>query len=241
MPSLNRNDKVTCEKCGTRNTKLNLARHKKSCSVGALYCTQCPNFSTKSQINLNYHIAKTHSAPKLYITFKCKLCFQEFPGFYALRQHRNTQHGLQIGSGTRGVEHKVGDVEDHRLREELRSCQRSLVDSELERARHKVFNYAVETLNETVVNEKLWSFFQQCEMCSKSESGFWLHFEKYRRRRVQIFLRTRKHYPGGSIQTCVHPWRLGKVERLSQTKLTSYSLVAEKEWTQSGSSTNLQT
>ena len=63
-----------------------------------------------------------------------------------------------------------------------------------------------------------WSFFQQFEMCSKSESGFWLHFEKYRRRRVQIILRTRKQYPAGSIQTCVHPWRLGKVERLSQPK-----------------------
>ena len=53
-------------------------------------------------------------------------------------------------------------------------------------------------------------------MCSKSESGFWLHFEKYRRRRVQVFLRTRKQYPAASIQTCVHPWRLGK-EFLNQT------------------------
>ena len=56
---------------------------------------------------------------------------------------------MQIGSGTRDVvvEHIVGDVEDQRLREELRSCQQFLVDSELERARHKVFSYAVETLN----------------------------------------------------------------------------------------------
>ena len=53
------------------------------------------------------------------------------------------------------VEHIVGDVEDHSLREELRCCQHFLVNSELERERHKVFNYGVETLNETVVNEKL--------------------------------------------------------------------------------------
>ena len=53
-------------------------------------------------------------------------------------------------------------------------------------------------------------------MCSKSESGFWLLFEKYRSWRVQIFLRTRKQYPAGSIQTCVHPWRLGKVEKFSR-------------------------
>ena len=85
-----------------------------------------------------------HCAPKLEATFKCTLCFQEFPGFYALRRHRNTRHGMQIGSRTRDVDVKliVGDVEDHCSREELRSCQRFLVDSELERARHKVFNYA---------------------------------------------------------------------------------------------------
>ena len=38
------------------------------------------------------------------------------------------------------------------------------------------------------------SFFQQLEMCSKSESGFWFHFEKHRRVRVQILLRTQKQY-----------------------------------------------
>ena len=125
MPSLNQNEKVTCENCCTQTTKLNLARHKKRCSVGTLYCTQCSNFSTKSHNDLKYHIAKKHSAPKLDVPFKCKLCDQVFPGFYALPQHRNTQHGMQIGSRTRdvGVEHIVGDVEDHRLREELRSCQ----------------------------------------------------------------------------------------------------------------------
>ena len=125
MPSLNRNDKFTCESCDTQTTKPNLARHKKRCSFGTMQCTQCPNFSTKSQNDLNYHIAKNHSAPKPDITFKCKLCFQEFPRFYALRQHRNTQHGMQVGSGTKNVdvEHTVGDFEDHSLREELRSCQ----------------------------------------------------------------------------------------------------------------------
>ena len=86
-----------------------------------MYCTQSPNFSTKSQNDLNFYIAKKHSAPKSEIIFKCKLCYQEFPGFYALRQYRNTQHGKQIGSGTRDVdvEHIMGDIQDHRLREEL--------------------------------------------------------------------------------------------------------------------------
>ena len=49
-PSLNRNEEVTCEIYGTQTKKLNLARHKKRCSVGTLYCTQCPNFSTKPEM-----------------------------------------------------------------------------------------------------------------------------------------------------------------------------------------------
>ena len=98
MPSLIRKEKNTCENCGTQTTKLNSARHRKRCSAGTFYCTQCPNFSKKSQNDLNYHIAKKHGAPKPDVTFMCKLCYQDFPGFYTLRQHRNTQHGLQIGS-----------------------------------------------------------------------------------------------------------------------------------------------
>ena len=174
MPSLIRKEKITCENCGTQTTRNNIVRHKKRCSVGTLYCTQCPNFSTKSQNDLNYHIAKKHSAPKPEVTFKCKLCYQEFPGFYALRQHRNTQHTMQIGSGPKDldVEHIVGDVDDHSLREELRSCQHFLVDSELERARHKVFNYAVEALNETVVNEKLHHFFNNLKCAAKVNLAF---------------------------------------------------------------------
>ena len=82
--------KGICDNCGTQTAKRNLARHKKRCSGGTLHCTQCPNFSTKSQNDMNYHTAKKHNAPKPDVTFKCKLCCQEFPGFYALRQRRNT-------------------------------------------------------------------------------------------------------------------------------------------------------
>ena len=174
MPSLNRYDKVTCENCGTQTTKPNLARQKKCCSAGTLYCTQCPSFSTKSQNDLNYHIAKKHSSPKPDVTFKCKLCYQEFPGFYAFSQHRNTQQGMQIGSRTRDVdvEHIVGDVEDHRLREELRSFQHFLVDSELARARHRVINYAVGNVSETIVNEKLGHLFNNVKCAAKVNLGF---------------------------------------------------------------------
>ena len=64
------------------------------CSAGRLYYTDGPNCSTNNRIGPNYHIAKKHSAPKLAVTFMCKLCYQEFPGFCALRQYKKTQHGF---------------------------------------------------------------------------------------------------------------------------------------------------
>ena len=157
MPSLNRNEKVTCENCGVQITKFNIARHKKSCSAGTLYCSQCPNFSTLSRDDLNYHIAKQHSAAGPSKAYKCNLCYAEFPGFYALRQHKKTQHGTQIGFGASNidVEDIMGDVDDQGLREELHSCKHFLVDSELQKGRHSVFNFAVNNLTGQVIEEKL--------------------------------------------------------------------------------------
>ena len=81
---------------------------------------------------------------------------------------------MQVGSGTKNVnvEHIVGDVEDHSLREELRSCQHLLVDSELEKTRHKLFDYAVETLNKTIVNEKLDHIFSILKCAEKVNLAF---------------------------------------------------------------------
>ena len=90
---------------------------------------------------------------------------------------------MQIGSRTRDVnlEHIVGDVEDHSLREVLRSCQHLLVDSKLQRVRHKVFSYAVETLNQTIVNKKLDQFFtnSKCEANVNLAFGFILKSIEY--------------------------------------------------------------
>ena len=45
-------------------------------------------------------------------------------------------------------------MDDTNLKEEMRSCQQFLVDSEPERARHKIFNYALENLNSKTMVEK---------------------------------------------------------------------------------------
>ena len=46
------------------------------------------------------------------------------------------------------------------------------MDSEHERARHKVFNYATETLNETIVNENLDHFFNNSKCAAKLSLAF---------------------------------------------------------------------
>ena len=157
MPALDRNVKYSCENCGTLVTRNNIVRHKKRCSAGTLYCTHCPNFSRLSQDDLNYHIEKPHSAAGPPKTYKCPLCHAEVPGFYALRQHKNTQHGKQIGFGASkiDVEDIVGDVNDQSLRKELQSCRHFLVDSEIQKGRHSVFNFTVNNLTAQVIEGKL--------------------------------------------------------------------------------------
>ena len=173
MPSLNRNEKVKCEKCGTQFIKINLSRHKKGCSAGTLYCTLCPNFSTLSQDDLKYLIAKQHSVAGPSKIYKCTLCHAEFPGFYALRQHKNTQHGTEIGFGTRkiDVEDIVGDVDDQSLREELQSCRHFLVHSEVQKGRHSVFNFAVNKLTAQVIEEKLDRVLDKLKCVAKLNLG----------------------------------------------------------------------
>ena len=58
------------------------------------------------------------------------------------------------------------------LREELRSYQHFSVHSDLKRTRHKLFNYEVETLNETIVNEKLDHFFNNLKRAAKVNLAF---------------------------------------------------------------------
>ena len=173
MPALDRNVKVTCENCGVQLTKLSLARHNQRCSAGTLYCTQCPSFSTKSRVDFYYQFAKQHSAAAPSITYKCKLCHGEFPGFHALRQHKNTQHGTQIGSGASNidVEDIVGDVDDQSLREELQSCSHFLVDFEIQKGRHSVFNSVINNLTAQVIEEKFDRVLDKIKFVAKLTSA----------------------------------------------------------------------
>ena len=174
IPALDRNDKFTCGNYGTLVTEKNLSRHKLRCSGGALYCPKCPKFSTKSREDLKFHFGKKHSVPRPSITHKCKLCLAELPGFYALRQHKNTQYGTQFGFGANNidVEDIVGDNDDQSLREELETCKHVLTDTEIEDGRHRVFDFAMSSFDMSLLKDKLDYVFKELKGAAKVNLAF---------------------------------------------------------------------
>ena len=166
--------KSNCGNCGISVTKQNLSRHKLSCSGGTLYCPTCSNFFTKSKENLYYHFAIKHSVPTYSKTYKCNLCHAEFPSFCALRQHNNTQHGTQSGSGasTTDVEDIVEVVDDQSLREELESCKHFSTNTERENGRHRVFNFALSSFETSLLNDKLDYVFKELNCAAKVNLAF---------------------------------------------------------------------
>ena len=138
---------------------------------------------------MNYLVVQKHSVSRPSITYKCKLFHTELPGFYALRQHKNIQHGKQIGFGGSNidVEDLVGDFDDQSLREQLQSCRHLLVDSDIQKGRHSVFNFVVNNLKAQVIEEKMDRVLDnlKCEAKLNSALG---HSKQYRRRKIQILL-----------------------------------------------------
>ena len=52
----------------------------------------------------------------------------------------------------------MGDFDDQRLREQLQSCRHFLVDSEIQKGRHNVFNFVVNNL-QLRLSKKNWIAF----------------------------------------------------------------------------------
>ena len=190
MLASDRSVKVTCGDCGTSITKKHLSRHKSICNGGTLYCANCPNFFTKSRDVLNYHIAKKHATPRAKKTHKCKICFKEFSGFYALRQHKTSELGLQMKSAELGVSNLLGD-DDADLKEKFQACQHFLVDSELEKGRCRVFIFAMSTFDNSLIKKKLDLAFNGLKCAAKVNFALRFVLKMLKMDRVDIFMFTR--------------------------------------------------
>ena len=160
LTSLNRIENVTCENCGTEITKRNLARHKKNSSAIRLYCTQCPNFSTKSRAKMNYQISKKQYIATAKVVHRCKICDKSFHSFHLLRELKPKKRGAHRSSGAVKVNnaHVMGDIDDKSLKDFLETCKHFLVDSEIENERRRVYISAMNTMDPKRLLEKLVVF-----------------------------------------------------------------------------------
>ena len=121
---------------------------------------QRPNFSTTSQDDLNFHIAKKHSAPKPVVTIQCKLFYQKFPGIYALRQEKTTQLGFLIKTAIVDLDDIISEVGDVNLEDELRWRQHFLLASELN-VRDKILQLCYKEPQRKICGQRNWAFLQQ--------------------------------------------------------------------------------
>ena len=50
-----------------------------------------------------------------------EIFYQEFPGFYAVRQHKSTQHGFPIMTASVDLDDILNEGDDANLKDKLRS------------------------------------------------------------------------------------------------------------------------
>ena len=173
MPAKDRNLSINCEKCGKFVVKAHIARHRKTCMMGTLYCMKrnC-NFATKNAAELSYHIAKAHGAKIRNTLKKCVVCQKQFLSFYSLQLHRKKVHqaSAKIGSSStnrvREIMQKV-DNDSESLKEELAACQHLLDDMHAEHGRQEVFNFSLSDLDTKEVNKKLDEVFANLNCAAK--------------------------------------------------------------------------
>ena len=80
------------------------------CTGGTLFCSKCPNFSTKTRDDSSYLFAKKHSAAGPKRNHTCIECSIEFPSFHNLRQHKQRYH--TAGTTTSGEKAKMQSLAD---------------------------------------------------------------------------------------------------------------------------------
>ena len=154
MPTLDKNLPVKCTKCSKMVVKKNMARHKKSCDSGTLFCPECPHFCTKNREDMNHHIAKHHAPKDTKLSIMCTVCLEEFPSFYSLQQHKRRKHGTSTKVGTKlseklkeVLESEELEMDNEQLQQELTSVQHFFDDTEMENGKHQVFNFKLSKLD----------------------------------------------------------------------------------------------
>ena len=84
---------------------------------------------------------------------------------------KKSEHGLHMESAELDVSNLLED-DDADLKEELQACQHFLVDSELEKGRHRVFNFATSTFDNCLIKRKVDLVFNGLKCAAKLNLAF---------------------------------------------------------------------
>ena len=169
MPALNRNEKVECNICKQLIAKSQISRHRQRCNSGTFKCSKC-NFHTKSQKDLDYHMAKAHAPEGKKIDTTCGTCGKHFPSYYSLQQHRKKEHGTLSKVSTSSSQNFAEEFEleeTPQLQEELSACQHFFQDTEIQNGRHRVFNFKLDKLDPNEINSKLKVVYEKLTCAAK--------------------------------------------------------------------------
>ena len=96
------------------------------------------------------------------------------------------------------------NFDDSDLKEKLQACQHFLVESKLERRRHRVFNFAISTFDNSLINEKLDLVFNGLKCAAKLTLRLDLFSETLKMDRVDFFKLTRTLRLWRGRNLCVH-------------------------------------
>ena len=99
------------------------------------------------------------------------ICKDKYTGFYALRQHKSQAHGHTFKTSNKSAPLLDG-IDDDSLEEELRACQHFLVDSQLEKGRQRVFNFALDSFSAEKIKSKLDYVFRHLKCAAKINLAF---------------------------------------------------------------------
>ena len=123
---------------------------------------------------MNYHIAKKRSASQPKVTQDCQECVESFPSFHSLRQHKNQDKNLRNKEEQELTLQSLNKdiLKNKNLQDEIQSGKYILVDSEINKARLKVFNYAIETRSTKIVEEKLDHVFKKYNCAARVNLAF---------------------------------------------------------------------
>ena len=174
--------------------------------------------------------------PRVKNTHNFKICFKEFSGFYALRQLKTNEHGLQMKSGEFDVSNLLED-DNADLKEEIQACEHFLVDSELEKGRHRVFNFAMSTFDSTLINKKRIDYSKDPDALPKLTLRLDLFSKTLKMDLVDIFTLTRTIRLWRVRNLCVRQPTLQTWKR-NYRKWLLWIFVHEREPIPNGSFTN---